>query len=206
MYQEGEVYHVYNQSNGYQPIFRERENYLFFLRKLRTHILPVADVLCYCLMPDHFHLMLVPKPEGLAASRGVRAKRLDETGDSPALQQRISHEFRILLSSYTRAMNRRYKTRGALFRASTRKKPAYVAFLREPSTQLGLSLAELVPYLLTCFHYIHDNPVKDKLVISPTDWEFSSARDYAGLRPGTVCNYQLTEELIGIPPPPAPSN
>ena len=35
----GEYYHVYNRGNNRQPIFFERENYLFFLMRLRERLL-----------------------------------------------------------------------------------------------------------------------------------------------------------------------
>jgi putative transposase len=34
--------------------------------------------------------------------------------------------------------------------------------------------------------YIHQNPVRRKLVTRATDWEWSSARDYAGMGPGKL--------------------
>ena len=42
-----QVYHVYNQGNNRQLIFFEPDNYRFFLDKVRRHILPFADLLCY---------------------------------------------------------------------------------------------------------------------------------------------------------------
>jgi putative transposase len=36
------------------------------------------------------------------------------------------------------------------------------------------------------FTYIHNNPVERGLVIRPEDWEWSSARDWAGLGGGTI--------------------
>ena len=33
------IYHIYNQGNNRQKIFYNRENYMFFTRKIRTHIL-----------------------------------------------------------------------------------------------------------------------------------------------------------------------
>ena len=62
------TYHVFNRSN--ETVFYNRENYIFFLGKIREHILPYADVLSYCLMPNHFHLLChektkngLPKPD-----------------------------------------------------------------------------------------------------------------------------------------------
>ena len=57
-FEAGGIYHIYNQGNNRQRIYYSRENYLFFIRKLRTHILPFADILAWCLMPNHFHLMV----------------------------------------------------------------------------------------------------------------------------------------------------
>ena len=57
------IYHIYNQGNNQQKVFYSRENYLYFLRKLRIHILPFANILSWCLMPNHFHLMVEVKDE-----------------------------------------------------------------------------------------------------------------------------------------------
>jgi len=52
-FRAGEYYHLYNRGHNRQPIFFERENYLFFLRKLRQYLAggcagdsgPVADII-----------------------------------------------------------------------------------------------------------------------------------------------------------------
>ncbi|MCY1633884.1 hypothetical protein [Marinifilum sp. D737] len=53
-------------------------------------------------------------------------------------------------------------------------------------------------YPQICFNYIHMNPVTDKLVRSPEEWEFSSYRDYFCERKGTLIDYDLArkEELL----------
>ena len=72
-FKENCTYHVYNRSN--EMLFYNRENYLFFLRKIRNHILPYADVLSYCLMPNHFHFILTVNAEGVKYSE--KKKRED---------------------------------------------------------------------------------------------------------------------------------
>lgn len=57
-FRTGDLYHVFNQGNNRQKIFFTRDNYLFFLTKIKLHILPHADILAWCLMPNHFHLMI----------------------------------------------------------------------------------------------------------------------------------------------------
>lgn len=53
------IYHIYNQGNNSQKIFFSRENYLFFLRKIKIYILPYTDIISWCLMPNHFHFMVL---------------------------------------------------------------------------------------------------------------------------------------------------
>ncbi len=199
MYHPEVIYHVYNQSINYETLFKERDNYFFFLEKIRRHILPCADVLCYCLMPDHFHLMLKPKPAGCSPSTAGRFLKLEEEAIEVKFQQLLSHQFKIVLSSYTRAINLQFKRRGSLFRAKTKAKPGYSGFYPEAAELSATEpLTRFIPYLQICFHYIHDNPVKARLVDHPEEWEFSSALDYAGWRDSEICNFPLTKQLLGI--------
>lgn len=56
---EGEFFHVYNRGVKKSDIFDSRENYSFFLTKLGTVVVPSQlEVICFCLMPNHFHLIL----------------------------------------------------------------------------------------------------------------------------------------------------
>lgn len=55
----GNVYHIYNRGNNRASIFFERENYLYFLEKLRLYFAPESvRIHAYCLMPNHFHLLV----------------------------------------------------------------------------------------------------------------------------------------------------
>jgi len=51
-------YHIYNRGNNRERIFFESDNYLFFLKKIKQYLVPVADVLVYCLMPTHYHIVV----------------------------------------------------------------------------------------------------------------------------------------------------
>ncbi|MDO8930000.1 MAG: hypothetical protein Q7W54_13560 [Bacteroidota bacterium] len=39
-------------------MFRKEENFYFFLEKYRLYISPIAETYAYCLMPNHFHLVV----------------------------------------------------------------------------------------------------------------------------------------------------
>ena len=148
-----ECFHLYNRSNNAEPIFREPENYGFPLKKYRHFLDGSLKTLAYCLMPTHFHCLIY----------------VDTTG-ATALKQKIGR----LLSSYTKAMHKRYQRHGSLFQQHTRTK--HVDDER---------------YLLQLAIYIHQNPVRAKLVAKQEEWILSSYRDYIGLRAGTLPAQQL---------------
>jgi REP element-mobilizing transposase RayT len=91
-FRAGEYYHLYNRGNNFQPIFFERENYLYFLRQLRKYlVIEAIEIVAYCLMPNHYHLLVHLK-----------------TDDLSALMQPLA-------LSYTKAINKRYTRVGSLF-------------------------------------------------------------------------------------------
>lgn len=170
-FKEDCTYHVYNRSN--EILFYNRDNYLFFLRKIRDHLLPYADVLSYCLMPNHFHLILTVNAEGVKYSE--KKKRED--------MQLLSQSLGTILSSYTQALNRQIGRRGNLFAHKTKAK-----ILNDAKDD----------YALNCFMYIHQNPKLAKLVERLEDWEFSSFPDYIGRRNGTLINKKLGLDIFQI--------
>lgn len=215
-FESGQIYHIYNQGNNRQRIFFDRENYLFFLRKIRTHILPFADIFAWCLMPNHFHLMvyvnfveiceeLVSTPEttphatpGATLSRARSSSTLSATPDCKPMS--FNKSIGIMLASYTRAINKQFNFSGSLFRSET--KAVCLTEVNEISpawtTSLGITQISVhdpdFDYPNVCFNYILNNPVKDRLVEKPEDWEFSSFTDYIGNRNGSLISKKRIEE------------
>jgi REP element-mobilizing transposase RayT len=159
----GEYYHVYNRGINRQPIFFERENYLFFLRRIREYLVGEhrlrssceqtrpknsevwVTVVAYCLMPNHFHFLLCPNDDQLSRC-----------------MQRLS-------ISYTKAMNKRFGCTGSLF-----------------DGQFQAVRVDNDEYLLHLSRYIHLNPVMAGLGKRPEDWAYSSYGEYIGQRSGTL--------------------
>ena len=56
--EHGKYYHIYNRGNNRENIFVEERNYPYFLKLYAQHIFPVADTFAYCLMRNHFHLLV----------------------------------------------------------------------------------------------------------------------------------------------------
>lgn len=193
IFQTGYIYHIYNQGNNRRKIFLNNENYLFFLQKIKTYILPFADILAWCLMPNHFHLMVLVNEVEIVISNNPESKK-----------RSLNNSIAIMLRSYTHAFNNQHNYSGTLFRSKTKAECVNYSEGITPSfimlngiTQINIKNPE-VQYLQICFNYIHQNPVKAGLVARETGWEFSSARDYLGMRNGKLVNKKLAEEYLEL--------
>ena len=93
MHLAGRYYHVYNRGCNREAIFANDRNYLFLLRRVKSFLsnYPLSMV-AYCLMPNHYHLLLRPEEDGAL---------------SPFVQR--------LFSSYTQAFNKQQRRSGTLF-------------------------------------------------------------------------------------------
>ena len=86
-------YHIYNRGVNRQAIFFGERNYRFFIQRLRAYFSPEhADIVAYCLMPTHYHLLVQ-----------VRTNDFGKTVMHP------------LSTSYTKAVNREQGRVGPLF-------------------------------------------------------------------------------------------
>ncbi|AZB08842.1 hypothetical protein EG344_08415 [Chryseobacterium sp. G0162] len=56
-------YHIYNRGINGENIFKSDRNYLFFFKKMSESLFPVCDVYAYCLMPNHFHILIKIKSD-----------------------------------------------------------------------------------------------------------------------------------------------
>ncbi|MCY1636656.1 transposase [Marinifilum sp. D737] len=191
------LFHVYNQGNNRQKIFFNRDNYLLFLKKIHNHVSPFADIIAWCLMPNHFHLMISIHKLNIAC-----LELNNETASSLQLSKKyrsLNDSIAIMLRSYTRAVNKAENRSGSLFRMSTKAncldkidEVSAAWFISNGITQIDTSPKN---YPKICFDYIHQNPVKAGIVTKSIDWEFSSARDYASLRNGKLVDKSKAKEL-----------
>ncbi len=191
-FETGHIYHIYNQGNNRQVIFFNRKNYLFFIEKIKIYVLPYTDILAWCLMPNHFHLMVYVKRTSLAsaanATVGVTAhKASDEDSPSNSVHTRTFNDsIGIMLRSYTRAVNIQEKRSGALFREATKSICLTKSDNNIPVWYYSSGAAaiwtnhEERQYTNICFNYIIMNPVRSGLVPAPSLWEFSSYNELKG--------------------------
>lgn len=137
----GEYYHIYNRGNSKQKIFRDKYDYLYFIKLMHvlnqknnkqlrdfTHNIfvfhedndPLVAIGAWVLMPNHFHILVTPT----------------EDGDVSKYMQKVC-------TGYVMYYNQKYKRTGSLFEGKFKSQ-----------------YANNDKYLKYLFSYIHLNPVK----------------------------------------------
>lgn len=156
------VYHLYTHANGSENLFREKENYRYFLKKYAEHIHPVVETYAYCLMPNHLHLMIRVRKE-------VEIRRVPDLTGFENLSGLVSRQFSKLFNAYLKAVNKKYDRKGSLFQRPFKRKPI-------------LDDA----YFTALIAYIHNNPVHHGFVETPDDWPHSSWHAYLPGKPSRL--------------------
>jgi REP element-mobilizing transposase RayT len=96
----GEYFHIYNRGVNRSTLFFDDDNYLFFLNRLSAyHTNSEIDIVAFCLMPNHIHLLL----------------RQNEPG---AISQYMGR----VCKSYAQAINKRMSRSGHLFEGKYKSK------------------------------------------------------------------------------------
>ncbi len=103
--------------------------------------------------------------------------------------QELAYRIGMLLSSYSQAINKQNKTTGSLFQQKTKAK-----ILLDESNGAKIS------YLVQCFCYIHQNPIKAGLTTRLADWPYSSYEHYTDLSRETICNREIFFKHTGFMP------
>jgi putative transposase len=177
---EGHVYHIYTRSIAEYRIFRSQKDYQRMLDTINFYT-PVqiskkfsdfsgclnaskekilseigksakkVKLISFCIMPTHLHLML---------------EQLTDGG--------ISKYLNLILKSYSRYFNVKYKRLGPLWESRFKN-----------------VIVESNEQFMHLTRYIHLNPVSISLVKSPEEWKYSSYNEYIDLIPDEkkICDY-----------------
>ena len=147
-------YHIYNRGNNRENIFIQERNYEHFLNLHFKYIEPIAETYAYCLLRNHFHMLVRVKSEEEIFSNKEQTIRVLETlkvSDYP------SKKFSDFFNAYAKAINNAYGRTGSLFQHP---------FGRVPITSDR--------QFWNVIAYIHQNPQKHKFVEDFRDWKYSS--------------------------------
>ena len=143
-------FHVFNHAVGTEKLFRNDDNFRYFLKKYEEYTASIWETYAYCLMPNHFHFLVKIKP--LEALEKL-PKFADDT--HVFVMQQLSN----LLNAYAKAYNKKYERKGALF----------LDFTRRIAVKNEQCFTEFI-------NYIHQNPVHHGLCQRTDEWAYSSYR------------------------------
>jgi len=168
-------YHIYNHAVGNEKLFDSDQDYIYFLAKFKKYILPISELLTYCLMPNHFHLIIRLKSEE-EIKIFINSNSKDDhhlTGrEAPVgyeINKSLSQIFSNFFNTYAKHYNFWKKRTGTLFKRAFRRKEI-----------------EDMEYLRKLICYIHQNPVRAGLANKPDEWKYSSFHALIGVQPTLI--------------------
>jgi putative transposase len=148
----GNYYHIYNRGNNGIDIFLETENYYHFLRLYAKYIEPVAETFAWCLLKNHFHVLVRIKEK-----EEINTTELSySTVENPKIID-PSRQFSHFFNAYTQAINKRHNRTGSLFETTFERKLVYSE-----------------TYFQQLIFYIHNNPFQHGFVEKMSLYPWSS--------------------------------
>ncbi len=150
--EEGNFYHIYNRGNNSIDLFFDAENYIHFLRLYEKYINPIAETYAWCLMKNHFHILVYIKELS-----EIDISKLEYSSTDKPKAISASKQFSNLFNAYTLAINKRYKRTGSLFEKNFKRK---------------IVTNEI--YFKQLIFYIHNNPVHHHFTDSIIEYPWTS--------------------------------
>ncbi len=151
-------YHIYNRAVGNELLFIESDDYQMFFEKLKKFLGNVIDIYSYCLLPNHFHLLVkINSEEKLGIPINEEQKNYNAI---------INQKFSNFFNSYTRTFNKNKQRKGKLFMLPYKRKKIKDQF-----------------YFTRVITYIHRNPIHHHLVKNMEKWKYSSYNNLLSDRP-----------------------
>lgn len=172
----GESYHLFSRAVGNEKLFLSSENYLFFLKKLKQHTSNVCQFYCYSLLPNHFHLLVKIYDYETIIKNFEVIKKTSFLPLMHDLSDFIMERFSNFLNSYTKAINKRYNRKGALF----------IDYLKRSKVNVQ---SDFTTYLW----YIHKNAVHHKITKAIGQWQYDSYTSILSEAPTALLRTEIIE-------------
>ena len=169
--EQGKYYHIYNRGINGTKLFNENENYLYFLRLYEKYIEPIAETFAWCLMGNHFHLLVYIK----TTDEIIPEKLSYSTVETPKIIN-ASKQFAHMFNSYSQSFNKKYRRTGGLFETPFERKNV-----------------NNMTYFRTLIFYIHYNPVHHGFCERLQDYPWSSYGSVISIKPTKI----KREKIIG---------
>lgn len=167
----GNFYHIFNHAVGSEKLFKNDENYIYFLKKFNEYISPIASTYSYVLIPNHFHFLIEIKERDkiyghyvfLELKKEIPIIKREEELD---FEKFVMQQFSNFFNCYTKSFNKKHKRRGALF----------IDYLRR-------AIISDEEYLRNIVMYIHQNPIHHNICNRLEDWKYSSYNSVVSQKP-----------------------
>ena len=187
-FSEHGIYHVFNRTNNGELLFREDENRYFFLKKFDVYLSRFLDTYAWCLLPNHFHLIVQVKSmeEIKATLQRTNPKEMTLTenrflyGKNVKVAELLEQTFKRFFQCYALSFNKKYKRKGNLF---------YKPFKRIEINKES--------YFTQAIIYIHANPLKHKIVDDFTAYKWSSWQSILSELPTSVMRKEVLDWFGG---------
>jgi REP element-mobilizing transposase RayT len=167
--QHGKYYHIYNRGNNKENIFSMTKDYEHFLELLDIYIIPVADIVAWCLMKNHLHLLIRVKEENEIGFLNSEFSNSDNYNlkwktffpenqtENFTKKPEASSQFQHLFNAYAKWYNLQHTRVDSLFSKNNKK-----------------VLIDNSKYYKKVIVYIHNNPVKHNFVEDKVEYPWSS--------------------------------
>jgi putative transposase len=165
----GEIYHIYNRGNNGDRIFFQKRNYNYFLQRLFFYLNTYIDLYAYCMLSNHFHLMIRIK-----TIHEIAALTALKSCSDAELSTIVSEQFRKFFLSYSKSVKTQENRSGSLFEKNFKRKP-----IQSPE------------HFTHLINYIHRNPETHGIVPDFRTYPFSS---YMGIL--TDSEHRLKREAV----------
>ena len=155
-----EIYHIYNRSVENQNLFSNSLDYSFFLKKYLEYFGNYFKTYAYCLIPNHFHLLIRVKKQKEVTDFICNEKTnasSDYVKGKNTINEFLEDQMRRFYSSYSLKYNNRHNRRGPL--------------LAPRFKRIQVRTESKLMHLLC---YIHHNPIHHNLVDTYEGWRYSS--------------------------------
>ncbi|WP_306567009.1 hypothetical protein [Flavobacterium lindanitolerans] len=169
-------YHVFNRGNNGIDLFYDTDCYYHFLRLYEKYMEPVAETYAWCLLKNHFHLLIYIKPRNEIDSSKLKYSTVEKPNVISASKQ-FSH----LFNAYTQAINKRFKRTGSLFEKPFHRK-----------------LVASNDYFQKLVFYIHNNPVHHGFCKNINDYPWSSYGSIISEKPTKIKRKEVIDAFYNL--------
>lgn len=211
----GNYYHIFNRGINGTNLFLSKENYLYFMDLYKKHIPKTADTFAYCLLKNHFHVLVRIKDEDEIEYMqrktptvvtnpvgGLKGNTLTE----------LVNPIGGLLSKKNKALTG-YKTTVRLPRKKYNPSSqfshlfnAYAQAFNKQNKRTGSlferpferRLIDTEKYFIELVSYIHNNPVHHGFVDTINNYPWSSYRAYYSEKPTSLKKEMVIDWFGGI--------